>query len=134
MYSIICFFSPGYVLDSCDGHVVSNNNINVDFGVIKYQCSCYFNFASNATLYYSLSQNPGFDKCGTAIQIKEMGENKFRIPCASSTPFTVPSSQFTTAELICDHWPFVSYCTSTDYCLRVLSNSRYCLLRKYYLK
>lgn len=54
MYFIICFFFLGYVLDSCDGYVVLNNNINVDFGVIKYQCLCYFNFVFNVMLYYLL--------------------------------------------------------------------------------
>lgn len=126
-------FFLGNVLDSCDGHVISNNNINVDFGVIKYQCSCSFNFSFNAPLFYSLSRNPGFENCGTAIQIREMDGTLSKIPCTSSTPFTV-TSQFTTVEVICDYWPLVSYCESTGYCLRVFSNSRYCLLRKCYLK
>lgn len=114
----------GNVLDSCDGRVISNNNINVDFGVIKYQCSCSFYFYFNAPLFYSLSRNPGFNGCGTAIQIKEMDGNKSRIPCTSSTPFTVTSSQFTTVEVNCDR-SLDKYCESTGYCLRVLSNSRY---------
>lgn len=127
------FFS-GNVLDSCDGRVISNDNINVDFGVIKYQCSCSFNFYFNAPLIFSLSRNPGFNDCGTAIQIKEMDGNKSRISCTSFTPFIVTSSQFTTVEVICI-WPFSSYCErSTDYCLRVFSNSRYCLLHKCNLK
>lgn len=127
------FFPPGNVLDSCDGRIISNNNMYVDFGVIKYRCSCSFNFAVNALLFYSLSRNPGFDYCGTAIQITEMNGNKSRMPCTSSIPFTVISSQFTTVEMTCN-WSLVRYCESTGYCLRVFSNSRYCLLRICYLK
>lgn len=130
---IISFFPLGYVLDSCDDRVISNNYIYVDFSVIEYQCSCSFIFYSNAKIFYSLSKNPGFDGCGTAIQIKEMNNNIYRIPCTSSTPPTVSSLEFTTVELTCNN-PIDSSCKYTGYCLRVFSNSRYCLLFKCYLK
>lgn len=124
---IISFFPPGYVLDSCDDRVISNNYIYVDFSVIEYQCSCSFILNSNAKFFNSLSKNPGFDGCGTAIQIKEMNNNIYRIPCTSSTPPTVSSLQFTTVELTCNN-PIDSSCKYTGYCLRVFSNSRYCLM------
>lgn len=132
-YHVICFFL-GNVLDSCDGRVISNNNIYVDFGVIKYKCSCSFNFTFNPKLFYLASINPGFDDCGTAIQIKEMNNDIFSIQCMSSVPPTVSSSQFTTVELTCDYPRDYNYCKYTGYCLRVFSNGRYCLLFKCYLK
>lgn len=81
-FNIVVFyyqFFSGNVLDNCDGRVISNN-IYVDFGVIKNQCSCSFTFAFNALLFYSLSLNPGYDNCGTAIQISEITGNKYRMP------------------------------------------------------
>lgn len=132
---VSCYlFFLGNVLDSCDGRVISNNNIYVDFGVIKYKCSCSFNFTFNPQLFYLASINPGFDDCGTAIQIKEMNNNIFSIQCMSSVPPTVSSSQFTTVELTCDYPRDYNYCKYTGYCLRVFSNGRYCLLFKCYLK
>lgn len=122
---IISFvFFLGNVLDSCDGRVISNNNIYVDFGVIKYKCSCSFNFAFNPQLFYLPSINPGFDDCGTAIQIKEMNNNIFSIQCMSSVPPIVSSSQFTTVELTCGYPRDDNYCKYTGYCLRVFSNGR----------
>lgn len=45
---VLCYlFFLGNVLDSCDGCVIFNNNIYVDFGVIKYKCLCFFNFIFN---------------------------------------------------------------------------------------
>lgn len=111
------------VLDSCDGRVISKNNLYVDFGVIKYQCSCYFNFAFNAKLFYSLSRNPGYDDCGTAIQISEITGNisrMYRMPCTSSTPSTMFFSQLTKVELVCSD---PKSCGIAGYCLRILSNN-----------
>ncbi|XP_065927596.1 uncharacterized protein [Magallana gigas] len=107
------------VLDSCDGSVISKNNLYVDFGVIKYQCSCSFNFAFNAGLFYSLSRNPGVDDCGTAIQIEEINGATFRMQCTSSVPGTVYSSEFTIVELSCVD---STKCDNAGYCLRILSN------------
>lgn len=99
------------------------NNMYVDFGLIKYQCSCSFKNALNAQLIYSLSRNPGYDKCGTAIQIKEINGSTYRMPCTQSTaPPSVFSSQTTTVELACNDQP---HCKDTGYCLLVLSNSGY---------
>lgn len=130
MISII-FFSDN-VLDSCNGSVISNNNMYVDFGVIKYQCSCSFNFLSNPTIFYPLSVNPGYDNCGTALQIREMNDNIYRIPC--TLPSTVSSSEFTTVELTCDKPRDDIVCKNTRYCLRVFSNSRYCFHLRCYLE
>lgn len=125
------FFSPGNVLDSCDGRVVSNNNIYVDFGLIKYQCSCSLNVAFNKPFFYSLSLNPGFDDCGTSIYIKNTtGTNIFRMPCTSSVPSTAVSSQSTKVELVCSD---SQTCDITGYCLRILSNGMYCLLSICYI-
>lgn len=112
----------GNVLDSCDGRVIINNNINVDFGVIKKQCSCYFINALNAQLIYTLSRNPGYDGCGTGIQIKENNDNIYFIPCMSSTPFPVMSSQSSRVELVCSH---STACDNAGYCLRIWSNSMF---------
>lgn len=127
-FNIVVFYYPffsGNVLDSCDGRVISKNNLYVDFGVIKYQCSCYFNFAFNAQLFYSLSRNPGYDDCGTAIQISEITGNisrMYRMPCTSSTPSTMFFSQLTKVELVCSD---PKSCGIAGYCLRILSNGMY---------
>lgn len=110
------------VLDSCDGRVISNDNLYVDFGVIKSQCSCSFTKTHNAELIYSLSRNPdyNYDGCGTAIQIKEINGVTSKMSCASSTPHTVLSSLSTTVELV---YIEPTYMGNTRYCLRVLSNN-----------
>lgn len=107
------------VLDSCDGRVISYHNIYVDFGVIKYQCSCSFTFAFNKPLIYVLNRNPSSDDCGTAIQIKEINGATFRMQCTSSVPVTVVSSKFTIVELSCVD---STKCDNAGYCLRILSN------------
>lgn len=109
------------VLDSCDSHVISNNNIYVDFGVIESQCSCIFSNALNAQLIYSLSEYPRYD-CGTAIQIKGSNGVTFWMPCTSSVSNPVFSSLPTTVELV---YVDSTYRGDTKYCFRVLSNSRY---------
>lgn len=124
-FNIVVFYYPffsGNVLESCDGRVISKNNLYVDFGVIKYQCSCSFNFAFNAQLLYSLSRNPSSDDCGTAIQIKEINGTTFRMPCTSSVPTVVFSMQMTIVELIC---AYSTNCGNAEYCLRILPNSMY---------
>lgn len=108
------------VLDSCDGRVISNRNISVDFGVIKYQCSCYFTPAFNVLLFYVLNRYPGFDGCGTAIQIREINGNMYRMPCTSSVSSIVVSSKFTIVELSCVD---STKCDNAGYCLRILSNN-----------
>lgn len=124
-FNIVVFYYPffsGNVLDSCDGRVISKNNLYVDFGVIKYQCSCSFNFAFNAQLLYSLSRNPSSDDCGTAIQIKEINGATFRMPCTSSVPSVVVSTQMTIVELSCDD---STKCDNAGYCLQIFSNGMY---------
>lgn len=106
------------VLESCDGRVISKNNLYVDFGVIKYQCSCSFNFAFNAQVFYSLFRNPGFDDCGTTIQIKDINGGTYRMQCTSSV--TVVSSKFTNVELSCVG---STKCDNAGYCLRIFSNN-----------
>lgn len=129
--SIIWFFSPGNVLDSCDGSVVSKSTIYVDFGLIKYQCSCSLNVAFNKQLFYSLSRNPGYDDCGTSIDINETtNTNIFRMPCTSSIPETVVSSQSTKVELVCS---VPQTCHNAGYCLVIFSNGMNYLLSICYL-
>lgn len=123
--NIVVFYYPffsGNVLDSCDGRVISYNNINVDFGVIKYQCSCNFTSPFNVPLFYYPNRTPGFDDCGTAIQIRGINGNKFMIPCTSSEPSIIVSSQMTIVELSCDD---STKCDNAGYCLQILSNSMY---------
>lgn len=123
--NIVVFYYPffsGNVLDSCDGRVISNRNISVDFGVIKYQCSCYFTPAFNVLLSYVLNRYPAFDGCGTAIQIREINGNIYRMPCTSSVSSIVDSSQMTIVELACDD---STNCGNAGYCLQILSNSMY---------
>lgn len=91
----------------------------MDFGEIKYQCSCSFTSALKAQLIYSLSKNPG-DEFGTAIQIKEINCAMYRLPCQTSIHSPEFSSQSITVEVICN-WPTIRYCENTGYCLRVFS-------------
>lgn len=124
-FNIVVFYYPffsGNVLESCDGRVISKNNLYVDFGVIKYQCSCSFNFAFNAQVFFSLFRNPGFDDCGTTIQIKDNNGVTYRMQCTSSVPDTVVSSKFTIVELSCVD---STKCDNAGYCLRIFSNSMY---------
>lgn len=107
------------VLDSCDGRVISSN-IYVDFGVIKYQCSCSFTVAFNALLFHSLSRNPGFDDCRTTIQMKDINGVTYKMPCTSSEPPTVVSSKFTIVELSCDD---STNCDNAGYCIQIFSNN-----------
>lgn len=51
------------ILDSCDGQVISNININVDLDVIKYQCSCSFTNVFSVEKLYMPCRNPGVDHC-----------------------------------------------------------------------
>lgn len=111
------FFFSGNVLDSCDGRIISNNNMYVDFGLIKYQCSCSFTPAFNERIIYTLSINPGFKDCGTAIQINEINGIIFSMPC--STESTVFSNRSTLVKLTRNDARLFG---STGYCLRVLSN------------
>lgn len=94
----------------------------VDFGVMKNQCSCYFINALNAQLIYTLSRNPGYYDCGTAIQIKEINGSIYRLPCTSSTLPSVISPQSSTVELVCSYH---TKCDNAGYCLRIFSNSMY---------
>lgn len=123
-FNIVVFYNPffsGNALDSCDGRIISNNNMYVDFTKIKYQCSCSFINALNAQLIYYLNRNPGYDGCGTAVQIKEINGAIYRMPCMSSVPF-FELSQSTTVELVCS---VSTQCSNAEYCLRILSNSMY---------
>lgn len=116
------FFS-GNVLDNCDGRVISNNNIYVDFGLIKYQCSCSFTKALNVQFIYVLSRNPGHDGCVTPIQISEINGDIYRIQCMSSIPPLVISSQSTNVELVSSD---PSKCdTAYEYCLTVCISKIY---------
>lgn len=108
------------VLDSCDGRVISNNIFYVDFSLIKYQCSCSFTFAFNARLFYSLSRNPGYDDCGTAIRISDINGTISTMQCTSFIPSTFVSSQMTTVELSCVD---STKCGNAGYCLRIRSNN-----------
>lgn len=81
-------------LDSCNGQVISNININVDFDVIKYQCSCSFTNVFSVEKVYIPCRNPGVDYCKNAIQINEINGKQHRISCSSS-----PASLVSTAYI-----------------------------------
>lgn len=82
------------ILDSCDGQVISNININVDFDVIKYQWSCSFTNVFSVEILYIPCRNPGVDYCKNAIQINEINGKQRRISCSSS-----PASLVSTAYI-----------------------------------
>nr|XP_022295204.1 uncharacterized protein LOC111105296 isoform X1 [Crassostrea virginica] len=107
------------VLNSCDGSIVSNNNIYMDFEVIKSQCSCTVEPINNVKVIYLLSTNPGYNDCGTGIQITESNNDIHILKCRKDSPGSVFSNLSTNVEFRNDR-PLVS--GNDEYCLRVFSN------------
>ncbi|XP_022295201.2 uncharacterized protein LOC111105295 isoform X3 [Crassostrea virginica] len=108
------------VLNSCDGSIVSNNNIYMDFGVIKSNCSCTVEPINNVTAIYLLSKNPGYNVCGTGIQITQSNNDIQILKCSNDSPGSVLTNLSTTVELKNDYNSFVG--GNDEYCLRVFSN------------
>lgn len=119
------YFFPGNVLVSCDGRIISNYNMYVDFGLIKYQCSCSFTHAFDVQILFFLSSNPGFDGCGTAIQITELNGNKSKISCSKSVTQTIYIKEPTSVKLVKLVNDVPMFANQTKYCLNVFSNSMY---------
>ena len=109
-------FNSENVLNSCDGSIVSNNNIYMDFGVIKSQCSCTVEHINNVTAVYLLSKNPGYNDCGTGIQITLSNKDIETLRCSNDSPGSVFTNLSTTVEL------------KNDYNLILGGNDKYCLL------
>ena len=122
-------FNPENVLNSCDGSIVSNNNIYMDFGVIKSQCSCTVEPINNVKVVYLLNKNPGNIGCGTGIQITESNNDIHILECRKDSPGSVFSNLSTHVEFR-NYRPFVS--GNDEYCLRVFSNGNYTFY--YYVK
>lgn len=120
--AVSCYFFPGNVLVSCDGRVISSYNMYVDFGLIKYQCSCSFTNAFDVQILYSLSSNPGIDGCGTAIQITDVNGNTSRSLCSKSGTHTHYIKEPTLVKLVNNDPMFAN---ETKYCLNVFSNGMY---------
>ena len=112
-------FNSEYVLNSCDGSIVSNNNIYMDFGVIKSQCSCTVEHINHVRAIYILSTNPGYFGCGTGIQITKSNNDIQILRCSNNSPGSVLTNLSTTVELKHD------YNSSDEYCLRVYTNGNY---------
>ncbi|XP_078326367.1 uncharacterized protein LOC111105297 [Crassostrea virginica] len=99
------------VLNSCDGSIVSNDDIYIDFGVIKNQCSCTVEHINNVNAIYTLSEDPGYIGCGTGIQITKSNNDIETLRCSN-----VITNLSTTVEFKNDYNSF------DEYCLRVYTN------------
>lgn len=112
------------MLSSCDGSIISNRIIYVDFHFIKDKCSCAFQ--SNVSLLYYLSKNPGYD-CETSIEITE-SDTTTRILRCSSDSTKIGSINTSLATQVQLTGVIRSQYRNEDYCLSVISNSKtYCL-------
>ena len=92
-------FNSENVLNSCDGSMVFNHNIYIDFGVIKSQCSCTVEHINNVHATYILSENPGYNDCGTGIQITQSNNDNQILRCRNDSPGSVFTNLSTTVEL-----------------------------------
>ena len=88
----------------------------MDFGVIKSQCSCTVEHINNVQAIYLLSKNPGYNDCGTGIQITLSNKDIETLRCSNDSPGSVFTNLSTTVEL------------KNDYNLFVGGNDKYCLL------
>ena len=116
-------FNSENVLNSCDGSIVSNNNIYMDFGVIKSNCSCTVEPINNVTAIYFLSKNPGYNDCGTGIQITQSNNDIQILRCRNDSPGSVFTNLSTTVELKNYYNLFVG--GNHKYCLLVYTNGNY---------
>ena len=119
---LMILFNSENVLNSCDGSIVSNNNIYMDFGVIKSQCSCTVEHINNVQAIYLLSTPPGYNGCGTGIQITQSNKDIEILRCSNDSPGSVLTNLSTNVEFRNDN----SLASGNDgYCLRIFSNSNY---------
>ena len=116
------FYSEN-VLNSCDGSIVSNDNIYIDFGVIKSQCSCTVEHINNVHATYILSKNPGYNGCGTGIKITKSNNDIETLRCSNDSPGNVFTNLSTTVEFKNDFNHLVD--GNDEYCLDVDTNGNY---------
>ncbi|XP_078326374.1 uncharacterized protein LOC144622916 isoform X2 [Crassostrea virginica] len=108
------------VLNNCDGSIVSNDDIYIDFGVIKSQCSCTIENINNVNAIYILSTNPGYNGCGTGIQITQSNNEIQILRCSNDSPGNVFTNLSTTVEFKIDNNSFVG--ANDEYCLQGFTN------------
>lgn len=108
------------MLNSCEGRIISNRIINVDFHFVKDKCSCVFE--SNVSLLYYLSNYPRFD-CGTGINITKSDSTTRILQCASDST-TIGSINTNLATKVQMSGEIISEYRNEDYCLSVFSNSK----------
>ena len=112
------------MLSSCDGSIISNGIINVDFHFIKDECTCAFE--SNVSLLYYLSNYPKYD-CVTGIEITQI-DNTIQILRCSSDSNKIGSITASLATQVQLTGVIRSQYRNEDYCLSVFSNGKtYCL-------
>ena len=116
-------FNSENVLNNCDGSIVSNDDIYIDFGVIKSQCSCTIENINNVNAIYILSTNPGYNGCGTGIQITQSNNEIQILRCSNDSPGSVFTNLSTTVEFKIDNNSFVG--ANDEYCLQVYTNGNY---------
>jgi hypothetical protein len=114
-----------FLVDSCSGQDVSNNNVQIDFGLIETRCDCKVKSNFSGQYYYSLATNPGYDNCGTAIKISIDSNTSYTLIC-SATPQVlagVSSNINHTVKFIPSVNQYIP--GNSGYCVRVLSNGEY---------
>ncbi|XP_048766567.2 uncharacterized protein LOC125673795 isoform X1 [Ostrea edulis] len=112
-----------FVIDNSSGQEISNNNILIDFGIIETQCDCKVSFNFSGEYFYSLAANPGYDGCGTAIEISVDSNTTFRLPCSFKQPSTVFGTSDETSDTV-KLIPSVNQNIkgNSGYCVRIASN------------
>lgn len=112
------------MIDNCSGQEISNNNILIDFGIIETQCDCKVSFNFSGEYFYSLAANPGYDGCGTAIEISVDSNTTIRLPCSFKQPSTVFGTSDETSDTV-KLIPSVNQNIkgNSGYCVRIASNS-----------
>ncbi|XP_048766572.2 uncharacterized protein LOC125673797 [Ostrea edulis] len=112
-----------FVIDSCSGQEISNNNILIDFGIIETRCDCKVSLNFSSQYFYSLAANPGYDGCGTAIEISVDSNTTSRLLCTSKQPSTVFGKSNETNHTV-KFIPSVNQNIkgNSGYCVRIASN------------
>ncbi|XP_062568100.1 uncharacterized protein LOC134230354 [Saccostrea cucullata] len=116
IYGLKSYCSNG-ILDTCDGSKVSGDNICIDFGEIRFQCSCSISLNYGGQTFYDLASNPGYKSCGTAVEVLDSNNLKYRLPCSSNPDVLVLTNRSSFVKLIKE-----GIDGPTDYYLRVFTN------------
>jgi hypothetical protein len=128
LYRLILSYTVlGFVIGSCGGQEISNNNVQIDFGLIETQCDCRVSANFSGSYFYFLANNPGYNGCGTAIEVTIDSNTTYRLRCSTQPP-TLPGNSTNinhTLRFMPSNNPYDK--GNSGYCVRVASNGRWYL-------